>query len=134
MHIHISTQDGMPIYQQIVRQVKNLIASGVLESGGELPSIRILAEQLLVNPNTVARAYRELEAKGFVEKRSTAGTFVTAGPSPLARREKLSLLLDRIDGLLSESHQMRVPIEDLVDMVCQRAKSYPSKNLGEHGS
>jgi len=134
VHIHISTQDGMPIYQQIVRQVKNLIASGVLESGGELPSIRILAEQLLVNPNTVARAYRELEAKGFVEKRSTAGTFVTAGPSPLARREKLSLLLDRIDGLLSESHQMRVPIEDLVDMVCQRAKSYPSKNLGEHGS
>ena len=134
MHIHISTQDGMPIYQQIVRQVKNLIASGVLESGGELPSIRILAEQLLVNPNTVARAYRELEAKGFVEKRSTAGTFVTAGPSPLARREKLSLLLDRIDGLLSESHQMHVPIEDLVDMVCQRAKSYPSKNLGEHGS
>ena len=134
MHIHISTQDGMPIYQQIVRQVKNLIASGVLESGGELPSIRILAEQLLVNPNTVARAYRELEAKGFVEKRSTAGTFVTAGPSPLARPEKLSLLLDRIDGLLSESHQMRVPIEDLVDMVCQRAKSYPSKNLGEHGS
>lgn len=134
MHIHISTQDGMPIYQQIVRQVKNLIASGVLESGGELPSIRILAEQLLVNPNTVARAYRELEAKGFVEKRSTAGTFVTAGPSPLARREKLSLLLDRIDGLLSESHQMRIPIEDLVDMVCQRAKSYPSKNLGEHGS
>jgi len=134
VHIHISTQDGMPLYQQIVRQVKNLIASGVLESGGELPSIRILAEQLLVNPNTVARAYRELEAKGFVEKRSTAGTFVTAGPSPLARREKLSLLLDRIDGLLSESHQMRVPIEDLVDMVCQRAKSYPSKNLGEHGS
>ena len=134
MHIHISTQDGMPIYQQIVRQVKNLIASGVLESGGELPSIRILAEQLLVNPNTVARAYRELEAKGFVEKRSTAGTFVTAGPSPLARPEKLSLLLDRIDGLLSESHQMHVPIEDLVDMVCQRAKSYPSKNLGEHGS
>ncbi len=134
MHIHISTQDGIPLYQQIVRQVKNLISSGILESGGELPSIRILAEQLLVNPNTVARAYRELEAAGFVEKRRTAGTFVTDGPSPLARREKLRLLMDRIDGLLAESHQMRLPLEELAEMVCQRAKTYPSKTLGELGS
>ncbi len=134
MHIHISTQDGIPLYQQIVRQFKNLIASGLLEPGGELPSIRILAEQLLVNPNTVARAYRELEAAGFVEKRRTAGTFVTDGPSPLARREKMRLLMDRIDALLAECHQMRIPIKDLEELVCQRAKTYPSKSTGEHGS
>ena len=76
MRIHISSSDGVPIYLQIVNQVKYLVASGRLAPGEELPPIRVLAEKLVVNPNTVARAYRELEAAGVVEKRRTAGTFV----------------------------------------------------------
>jgi DNA-binding transcriptional MocR family regulator len=68
----------MPIYLQIVNQVKYLVASGRLAPGEELPPIRVLAEQLLVNPNTVARAYRELERAGVVLKRRTAGTYVNA--------------------------------------------------------
>src|SRR5690242_21773564 len=86
MRIHVSPSDGVPIYLQIVNQVKYLVASGRLEAGQELPPIRTLAEQLLVNPNTVARAYRELEIAGVVEKRRTAGTYVSAAPSPLARQ------------------------------------------------
>ena len=78
MRIHISTSDGVPIYQQIVNQVKYLVAAGRLAPGEELPPIRVLAEQLVVNPNTVARAYRELEAEGVVEKRRTAGTYVSS--------------------------------------------------------
>ena len=77
MRIHISSSDGVPIYLQIVNQVKYLVASGRLAPGEELPPIRVLAERLVVNPNTVARAYRELEAAGVVEKRRTAGTFVS---------------------------------------------------------
>ena len=77
MRIHISPNDGVPIYQQIVNQVKYLLASGRLSAGEELPPIRVLAEKLVVNPNTVARAYRELETAGLVEKRRTAGTFVS---------------------------------------------------------
>ena len=61
MQIHISPTDGVPIYLQIVNQVKYLVSSGRLAAGEELPPIRTLAEKLLVNPNTVARAYRELE-------------------------------------------------------------------------
>ena len=61
MQIHVSPQDGLPVYRQIFNQVKYLVASGVLSPGEELPPIRALAEQLLINPNTVARAYRELE-------------------------------------------------------------------------
>jgi GntR family transcriptional regulator len=61
MQIHIQAQDGVPIYLQVMQQIKYLVASGRLEPGEELPSIRSLAEQLLVNPNTIARAYRELE-------------------------------------------------------------------------
>ena len=66
MDIHISPHDGVPIYLQIVNQVKYLVASGRLAPGEELPAIRVLAERLLVNPNTVARAYRELEIAGVV--------------------------------------------------------------------
>ena len=77
VQIHITANDGVPIYLQIVNQVKYLVAAGRLAPGEELPPIRVLAERLVVNPNTVARAYRELEAEGVVEKRRTAGTYVS---------------------------------------------------------
>lgn len=120
MDIHISPHDGVPIYLQIVNQVKYLVASGRLESGAEMPPIRTLAERLLINPNTVARAYRELEMAGVVEKRRTAGTYVSDAGSPLARRERLKILTERIDALLAEARQMNVGAEELVQLVKQR--------------
>jgi len=92
MQIHVSPDDGLPVYKQIFNQIKYLVASGVLAHGEELPPIRALAEQLLINPNTVARAYRELEHAGIVVKRGTVGTFVSDAPSPFARRERLRVL------------------------------------------
>src|SRR3954471_12641568 len=123
MQIHISTADGVPIYLQIVNQIKYLVSSGRLTAGEELPPIRSLAEQLVVNPNTVARAYRELEAAGMVEKRRTAGTYVSDQGSPLARRERLKILTERVDALLAEARQMDVQFDDLVKLVEQRDKA-----------
>jgi len=120
MQIHISANDGLPIYVQIVNQVKYLVASGRLAPGQELPAIRVLAEQLIVNPNTVARAYRELETAGVVEKRRTAGTFVSDQGSPLARRERIKILSQRIDALLAEARQMDISFEDIVKLIEQR--------------
>lgn len=120
MQIHISPNDGVAIYQQIVNQIKYLVASGRLSAGEELPPIRGLAEQLLINPNTVARAYRELETAGIVEKRRTAGTYVSDQGSPLARRERLKILTDRIDQLLAEAQHLAIPQEDVVKLVQQR--------------
>lgn len=120
MQIHISQRDGVPIYLQIVQQVKYLIASGRLESGAELPPIRVLAEKLLINPNTVARAYRELEMEGVVEKRRTAGTYVSDAASPLARRERLKIIGERIDALLAEARQMNVDVETLMRLIQER--------------
>lgn len=120
MRIHISSSDGVAIYLQIVNQVKYLVSSGRLTAGEELPAIRALAEQLLVNPNTVARAYRELELAGVVEKRRTAGTYVSNQGSPLARRERVKILNERIDALLAEAGQMDIAFEDLVKLVEQR--------------
>lgn len=123
MHIHISADDGVPIYQQIVNQVKYLVASGRLAAGEELPPIRVLAERLVVNPNTVARAYRELEAAGLVEKRRTAGTFVSDAGSPLAKRERLKIITGRVDALLAEAQQLGVGVEEVIDLVRRRDRA-----------
>ena len=120
MHIHISSSGGVPIYLQIVNQVTYLVASGRLREGEELPPIRVLAEKLLVNPNTVARAYRELELAGTVTKRRTAGTYVSGAGSRLARRERIRILTERVDALLSEARQMDISVDDVIDLVRQR--------------
>ena len=120
MQIHISPNDGVPIYLQIVNQVKYLVASGRLAAGEELPPIRALAEQLVVNPNTVARAYRELETAGVVTKRRTAGTYVSEAGSPLARRERLKILTERVDTLLAEARQMDIDTDEVVALVRER--------------
>jgi GntR family transcriptional regulator len=100
--------------------VKYLVAAGRLVPGEELPPIRVLAERLLVNPNTVAHAYRELELAGVVEKRRTAGTYVSDAGSPLARRERLKILTERIDALLVEARQMNFNMEEIVQLLQQR--------------
>ena len=123
MQIHISAGDGVPIYQQIVNQVKYLIASGRLEPGVEMPPIRVLAERLLVNPNTVARAYRELESAGVVEKRRTAGTYVSESGSPLARRERLKIIAERVDALLAEARQLGLGVDELIALIARRAQA-----------
>src|ERR1044071_6530692 len=99
MQIHISS-NGVPIYMQIVNQIKYLVAAGRLSAGEEVPPIRVLAGQLLVNPNTVARAYLELEREGVVSKRHGSGTYVSDSGSPLARRERMRILTERTDALL----------------------------------
>jgi GntR family transcriptional regulator len=123
MQIHLSAADGVPIYAQIVNQVKYLIASGRLTPGEELPPIRVLAERLVVNPNTVARAYRELEIAGVVEKRRTAGTYVSDLGSPLARRERLKILTERVDALLALARQLGIGVEEVVDLIAVRDKA-----------
>ena len=120
MQIHISPNDGVPIYLQIVNQVKYQVASGRLAPGLEMPPIRVLAEQLVVNPNTVARAYRELELAGVVTKRRTAGTYVSDAGSPLARRERVRILTERVDALLAEARQMNIRTEEIVELLQQR--------------
>lgn len=120
MRVRISDQDGVPIYMQLVSQIKFLVSSGRLAPGEQLPPVRKLAEQLVVNPNTVARAYRELESEGVVACRQGSGVFVADGVSPLARREQNRILAERVDVLLTEARQMNVDLETVVALVRRR--------------
>jgi|SRR5436190_12887747 len=120
MQIQISASDGVPIYQQIVSQVRYLIAAGRLEPGEELPPIRVLAEHLTVNPNTVARAYLELEHAGIVTKRHGSGTYVSETRSPVPQREKIKILGKRVDALLTEARHLEVELSEVIKLLRER--------------
>ena len=120
MQIHISTKDGIPIYKQIINQIKYMIASGRLSPGEKLPPVRKLAEILLINPNTVARAYRDLETLGLVQTRQGSGVCISEGPSLLAQEQKIKILTDRTDVLLTEAQQMDIDLEAIIALLHER--------------
>jgi GntR family transcriptional regulator len=120
MQIRISTTDGVPIYQQIVNQVRYLIAAERLRPGEELLPIRVLAEQLAINPNTVARAYLELERAGIVTKRQGSGTYVSEAHSPLPQREKVRILAKRVDALLAEARHLEIELGEVIKLIRER--------------
>jgi GntR family transcriptional regulator len=118
--ITITLSDGVPIYRQIVNQVKYLVASGLLQPGEELPPIRTLALQLRVTPNTIVKAYGELEISGVIHKRQGSGTFVSDTRPQLAIRERRRVIEQRIDALLAEAHQLNFTAEEILKMVRDR--------------
>ena len=87
MIVYVNPSSGVPIYMQLMEQIKHGIETGALRAGEQLPSLRSLAEELVINPNTVVRAYRELEHEGFVEIRHGSGAFVI---ETATRRPKIS--------------------------------------------
>src|SRR5947207_7881297 len=121
MQLQISSADGVPIYQQIVNQVRHLIAAGRLQPGEELLPIRALAEQLTINPNTVARAYLELERAGSVTKRHGSGTYVAEVLPTMPQREKTRILAKRVDTLLTEARHLDVDLDEVIDLLRERA-------------
>ena len=127
MLLHLSSKDGVPIYRQIVNQVKYLVGSGRLAPGEELPPIRVLAEQLVINPNTVARAYAELEHAGLVVKRHGSGTYISDNGSPLKRAEKLKILAQRADALVAEATHLEIELSELLEVVRDRHRAMQSK-------
>jgi GntR family transcriptional regulator len=80
---------GVPIYLQLIGQVKHAVETGALRAGEQLPAIRALSEELVINPNTVAKAYRELEREGVIELRQGAGAFIAANAGTQRRVEKV---------------------------------------------
>src|SRR5215208_1030633 len=93
---------GVPIYLQLMEQVKHAIETGALRPGEQLPGIRPLAEELVMNPNTVAKAYRELEHEGVIELRHGAGAFVTAAEAGRNVTGKLRAAQPIVGGVIGQ--------------------------------
>ncbi len=120
MEIRLTTSDGVPVYRQIVNQVKFLIAAGRLAPGQELPPIRNLAERLIINPNTVVHAYAELEKEGVVECRHGSGTYVAEPSNRPADEESTHRLEAKVDSLLADAAHLNLDLEQVVRLVRER--------------
>ena len=92
---------GEPLFQQLVDAVKKAVATGALAPGDRLPSVRELAADLLINPNTIAKAFRELESEGVTVGRAGTGTFVAERPPALSKDERRRRLLEALEGALA---------------------------------
>jgi len=113
----VHPDDGVPIYEQIVAQVVYGVAAGALEPGSLIPSVRELAERLLVHPNTVARAFQELERAGVVTARRGRGMEVTADAPATCRARRQDLIRTRIRTALREAAGSALSAEDIRRLV-----------------
>jgi GntR family transcriptional regulator len=113
LNIVINTGSATPIYKQITDQVRLAVATGRLAVGDQLPSVRGLAEALVVNPNTVARAYTDLAREGMIESRPGRGVFVTRKRKMFTREEGRRRLEPIMEGLIGEAMVMDFTQEEL---------------------
>lgn len=114
---HIRPDAGEPLYLQLMRQIKHAVATGALLPGAQLPTVRQLASELVINPNTVARAYRELEAEGLIEGVAGRGSFISYGPPKMREAERKRRLETYIDQLWAEGHALGYSATELADVV-----------------
>jgi GntR family transcriptional regulator len=120
MLLQINFKSGLPIYLQLVDQIKAAAASGALRPGEALPSIRPLAEELRVNRNTVAKAYSELESLGVIETLPGRGCFLKENHSALRKEVRRKLLILEIDRAIVQAHHLQVPGTEFLEMIQER--------------
>ena len=120
MIFKIDFKSGKPVYLQLVDQIRYAAASGVLQPGEPLPSIRPLAEELRVNRNTIAKAYAELENQGVIETQPGRGCFLKESSSPFTKPVRHKLLVAEIDEAVVMSHHLQVDREKFLALVKER--------------
>ncbi|MGZ8288246.1 MAG: GntR family transcriptional regulator [Telluria sp.] len=126
--LQIATGDPRPINRQIVDGVRRMIASGELSVGAALPSVRGLAQQLTVNPNTVAKAYSELTAEGWLDARAGLGLFVATPRQRLSDEERSRRLDDAVQRFVGDVVGLGYPGDAIVDKVAEElAQCFPKK-------
>ena len=133
LHLTINQNDGVPLYLQLVQQIKRLIAMGFLRPDNELPPVRTLAQQLVLNPNTVVRAYRELEVAGLIYKRRGAGTYVSSGGTPFTDEECRRLLAQRADALVIEGVNLGYDLDRLTELLRERHEDMQRQRKAAEG-
>ena len=127
MLFQVNFKSGKPAYLQLVDQVKAAAASGALQPGEALPSIRPLAEELRLNRNTVAKAYSELESQGVIETLPGKGSFLRQNHSPLRKEIRRKLLIEEIDQAIVMAHHLQVPGAEFLELIEERMDALEDK-------
>lgn len=124
MQFRIDPTSRQPIYRQLVQQVREAAARGELQPEEQLPSVRHLSRELVVNPNTVARAYTELEREGILNTRPGLGVFVTHPKAELTKDARKRRLFDILDKFLTEAVHLGFEAEEVLRIVTDRSSRF----------
>ena len=124
MGLHISTASRTPIYQQLAQQIREAIARGELQPETNLPSVRQLSRELVINPNTVARAYTELEREGLLVSRPGRGIYVAQPRNDLTQAARDRRLMERLDRWLTEAVHLGYSAQDVRRLVADRVRQF----------
>jgi GntR family transcriptional regulator len=116
MHFRIDNTSDRPVYQQIIDQVKRDIALGRLIKDEKLPTVRQLAKQLAINPNTIAKAYRQQEQEGIIVTKPGSGAFVTNLDSNLSRSVRKKIVSDELQQIAIEAFHMQIDRQTLLEL------------------
>jgi GntR family transcriptional regulator len=117
MPLQLNPSSGVPLYLQLIEQIKHAIETGALRTGDQLPSVRQMAEELMINPNTVVRAYRELEHEGVIELKHGSGAFICESIVPRTKLMQkahavVEQAMDRLESLDLSEDEIRRLIEN----------------------
>src|SRR6185436_1711822 len=120
MEFQVDPSTRLPIYRQLMDQVRLAVARGRLKPGSRLPSVRELSRELVINPNTVARVYTELEREGVLNTRPGLGVFVAQPRNELTKRARKDRLTALVDQLLTEAVHLGISAEEALALVSER--------------
>jgi len=113
----LDVDSGVPVYRQLIDQVSGALASGVLTAGNQLPTVRQVAVDLAINPNTVLRAYRELEIRGILETQQGTGTFISRQKPKRPDAERLRQLTQLVSDFLARAGAAGFTVEELLEQI-----------------
>jgi len=127
VELQLDPASAVPIYAQIVEQIRALVATRAVRVGDRLPSVRDLASILRVNRNTAAKAYQALESDGVIETRAGQGCFVTEGGPRWSRAERYRRLEKSLDRALIEATHLEIPFEEVPGVLDHRIREFPRR-------
>ena len=115
--IQIDPRSSTPIYEQIIQQLKELCLKGIMKPGDKLPSVRELATIIIANPNTVSKAYKELERDGVIETLRGRGTYISENAKKTLVEGKMTMIKEQLKQLIIDAHYAGVELEKLLEWI-----------------
>jgi len=124
---HLDAHSGVPVYRQLIDQVQGAVASGSLSAGNQLPTVRHVAVELAINPNTVLRAYREMEIRGMLDTQQGTGTFVAEQKVELSKEVRDRQLGQLVNEFVSRAGSTGITVNELTDALREFSQRGPRR-------